>query len=98
SASSSIEELSPPKPAASFLIHKRRRRDCAPWNHLTLPQEPEMHTDFQFVDRTGAAATAPNLIPAVIIPKEAIEAEVDRLAALPPPENGRRISAIVNPM
>ena len=57
-----------------------------------------MQTDFQFVDRTGAAQKLSNLIPAVIIPKEAIEAEVDRLAALPAPENGRRVSAIVNPM
>src|SRR5260370_42299020 len=57
-----------------------------------------MQTDFQFVDRTGAEAKPSSLISAVIIPKEAIDAEIDRLASLPPPENGRRTSAIVNPM
>ncbi|MGI8743936.1 MAG: cupin domain-containing protein [Bryobacteraceae bacterium] len=56
-----------------------------------------MQSDFQFVDRTGVAAEPINLIPAVVIPKEAIDAEIERLASLPAPENGRRISAIVNP-
>src|SRR5262249_41247119 len=32
----------------------------------------------------------------VIIPKEAIEAEVARLAALPRPANGHRVSEVVN--
>src|SRR6202030_3288282 len=31
------------------------------------------------------------------IPKEAIEAEVERLASLPAPANGRRVSMVVNP-
>ncbi|HYL37930.1 MAG TPA: cupin domain-containing protein [Bryobacteraceae bacterium] len=57
-----------------------------------------MHTDFQFVDRTGLAAEPLKLIPAVIIPKEAIDAEIERLASLPAPANGRRVSAIVNPL
>src|SRR5947209_8578274 len=57
-----------------------------------------MHTDFQFIDRTGAAQKPLSLIPATVIPKEAIEAEIDRLASLPPPDNGRRVSAIVNPL
>src|SRR5260370_32469474 len=57
-----------------------------------------MHTDFQFVDRTGAAAKPLSLIPATVIPKEAIETEIDRLASLPAPANRRRVSAIVNPM
>src|SRR5258708_1899668 len=57
-----------------------------------------MQTDFGIGDSTGAEVKTPSLISAVIIPKEAIDAEIDRLASLPPPENGRRTSAIVNPM
>ncbi len=53
--------------------------------------------DYQFVDRTGVAAEPLHLIAPVVIPKEAIEAEVERLAALPAPANGRRVSMIVNP-
>src|SRR6266851_722870 len=53
--------------------------------------------DFQFIDQTGAAAEPVKLIPAMVIPKEAIEAEIERLASLPAPANGRRVSAIVNP-
>jgi gentisate 1,2-dioxygenase len=56
-----------------------------------------MQTDFQFVDQTGRSAEPLKLIPAIVIPKEAIEAEIGRLASLPAPENGRRVSAIVNP-
>ena len=52
--------------------------------------------DFQFIDQTGAAAEPVKLIPAMVIPKEAIEAEIERLASLPAPPNGRRASAIVN--
>lgn len=51
----------------------------------------------QFLDRSGCGSEEPDLWPAVIIPKEAIEAEVERLAALPRPVNGRRQSAIVHP-
>jgi gentisate 1,2-dioxygenase len=53
--------------------------------------------NYQFIDRTGAPADPMKLIPPVVVPKEAIDAEIDRLAALPPPSNGRRISQIVNP-
>ena len=35
--------------------------------------------------------------PAILIPKEQIDAEVARLADLPAPENGRRESLIVHP-
>ncbi len=52
---------------------------------------------FQFVDRSGAAYQPRKLNPAVLIKREKIEAEVARLAALPTPANGRRVSAIVNP-
>src|SRR5215471_9523588 len=54
-------------------------------------------TDFQFIDRTGAATEPVQLIAPVVIPKETIEAEVERLASLPAPANGRRVSMIVNP-
>jgi gentisate 1,2-dioxygenase len=53
---------------------------------------------YSFVDRTGAAEPKLELIPAVIIPKEAIDQEVERLASLPAPANGRRVSRIVNPV
>ena len=51
-----------------------------------------------FSDRTGLAQPESELLPAVTIPSEAIEAEVERLASLPAPANGRRVSRIVNPM
>ncbi len=54
-------------------------------------------TNFQFLDRTGSPAEPIRLIPPVVVPKESIEAEVERLASLPPPANGRRVSLIVNP-
>src|SRR5471032_2111317 len=50
-----------------------------------------------FVDRTGATAPPTELWPSVIVPKEAIEAEVERLSALPRPANGMRRSLIVHP-
>ncbi len=56
-----------------------------------------MESSFQFVDRTGLSADPLNLIAPIVVPKEAIDAESDRLASLPAPENGRRVSQIVNP-
>jgi gentisate 1,2-dioxygenase len=53
--------------------------------------------NYQFIDRTGVPADPVKLIPPVVVPKEAIDAEIERLAALPSPANGRRISMIVNP-
>jgi gentisate 1,2-dioxygenase/alkylhydroperoxidase family enzyme len=50
-----------------------------------------------FVDRTDFRTARADLWPSVVIPREDIEAEVDRLAALPQPENGRRRSLIVHP-
>lgn len=52
---------------------------------------------FAFLDRTGASHVAPKMNPAVLIPRAALDAEIDRLAALPAPANGRRVSYIVNP-
>jgi gentisate 1,2-dioxygenase len=54
--------------------------------------------EYLFVDRTGAPADPPKLIPPVVVPKEQIEAEAERLASLPAPANGRRVSEIVNPL
>jgi gentisate 1,2-dioxygenase len=52
---------------------------------------------FQFVDRTGQTAKPVELISPVVIPKEMIEAEIERLVSLPVPSNGRRTSYVVNP-
>jgi gentisate 1,2-dioxygenase len=52
---------------------------------------------FMFVDRTGLPYEQPKLLKPVIVSKEDIEAEVDRLAGLPAPVNGRRMSLICNP-
>ena len=57
------------------------------------------HNGFYFADRTGVAEPEkPDLIPAVTIPKEAIDEEIERLASLPAPANGRRVSRIANPL
>src|SRR5258707_15308392 len=53
---------------------------------------------FYFADRTGITEKKIELIPPVVIPKEAIDAEVERLAGLPAPPNGRRESRVVNPL
>ena len=57
------------------------------------------HNGYHFADRTGVSEPKKlDLIPAVTIPKEAIDEEVERLASLPAPANGRRTSRIVNPL
>src|SRR5258705_2812700 len=53
---------------------------------------------FYFADRTGITERKIELIPPVVIPKEAIDTEVERLASLPAPANGRRESRVVNPL
>jgi gentisate 1,2-dioxygenase len=52
---------------------------------------------FEFVDRSGAAASPHRPMRPVVISKEAIGAEAARLAGLPRPANGHRVSQIVNP-
>src|SRR3984885_9766498 len=54
--------------------------------------------DFHFADRSGAIEPNIELIPPVVIPKEAMDAEIERLASLPAPANGRRESCVVNPL
>ena len=53
-----------------------------------------MNETARFIDQTGARPAAMDLWPAIVIPKEAIDAEVERLAGLPRPANGRRRSII----
>ena len=51
-----------------------------------------MNETVRFLDQTGARPGTMDLWPAVVIPKETIDAEVERLASLPRPANGRRRS------
>src|SRR5438045_9653005 len=55
-----------------------------------------MRNDY-FRDQTGASPQALDLWPPVVIAKEEIDAEIDRLAKLPVPANGRRRSLVVHP-
>jgi gentisate 1,2-dioxygenase len=61
---------------------------------------------FKFIDRTGAAnpdrltlsgENRQKFIPPVIVKKEMIDAEIERLAGLPAPANGRRMSLVAHP-
>jgi gentisate 1,2-dioxygenase len=61
-------------------------------------QNTMQDTSYYFADHTGVAEKKVDLIPAVTIPKEAIDAEIERLASLPTPANGRRESMIANPL
>ncbi len=51
-----------------------------------------------FLDRSGGAPAPIELWPAVVIPKERIDSEVERLASAPRPDNGRRRALIVHPL
>jgi gentisate 1,2-dioxygenase len=51
----------------------------------------------RFVDRTGAVPDSLDLWPSIVIPKETIDAEIERLAGLPRPANGRRRALISHP-
>lgn len=53
---------------------------------------------YKFVDRTGAVNEPPRLIPPVVIKKKDIEIEIERLANLPTPANGRRESLVAYPL
>jgi gentisate 1,2-dioxygenase len=52
---------------------------------------------YRFVDKTGLAERPLTLIPPVVIKKKDIDAEIQRLADLPAPANGRRESRVVSP-
>lgn len=52
----------------------------------------------QLIDTTGKpASNAADLWPSLVIRKEEIDAEIERLADLPTPDNGRRSALIVHP-
>ena len=59
--------------------------------------KPQMNETVRFIDQSGAKPGAMDLWPAIVIPKETIDAEVERLASLPRPANGRRRSLIAHP-
>ena len=52
---------------------------------------------YRLVDVSGASAREQEFWPSIIIPKEAIDAEIERLADAPRPANGRRGSLVVHP-
>jgi len=56
------------------------------------------HQGFSFADRTGVVESKVELIPPIVIPKESIDTEIERLASLPAPANGRRVSQVRNPL
>src|SRR3989442_15964082 len=49
-----------------------------------------------FIDRTGLPYEQPKIQKPLIVSKEEIEAEVERLSSLRAPANGRRMSVICN--
>ena len=55
-----------------------------------------MRNDY-FRDQTGATPKPIDLWEPIVIPKEEIDAEIERLASLPLPANGRRRSMFVHP-
>ncbi|HJZ67000.1 MAG TPA: gentisate 1,2-dioxygenase [Blastocatellia bacterium] len=52
---------------------------------------------FMFIDRTGLNEEPLRFPEPVVIKNQAIDAEVERLASLPEPKNGRRVSMVVHP-
>ena len=52
---------------------------------------------YKFIDRTGVESESPRLIPPVVIKKKEIDAEIERLASLARPANGRRESRVAHP-
>ena len=53
---------------------------------------------YDFIDYTGVESEPPRLIPPVVIKKKDIDAEIERLANLPVPANGRRESRVAHPL
>src|SRR5258708_16944961 len=56
-----------------------------------------MSDTVRFIDRPGASPTALDLWPSIVISKETIDAEIERLASQPRPANGRRRALIAHP-
>ncbi|WP_156677707.1 cupin domain-containing protein [Sphingomonas profundi] len=57
-----------------------------------------MEARAQFVDVSGKAPEAPEVWPSIVITREEIEAEVERLANAPKPANGVRSTNLVHPL
>jgi gentisate 1,2-dioxygenase len=57
-----------------------------------------MTSELKFVDVSGAPARAQADWPTLILPKAAIDAEIERLASRPVATDGRRASSIAHPM
>jgi gentisate 1,2-dioxygenase len=53
--------------------------------------------EYVFIDHTGTSAPPVKLIAPVVIKKESLDAEIERLASLPAPANGRRVSVVAHP-
>src|SRR2546426_1433385 len=53
--------------------------------------------NYRFVDRSGPESEPLALIPPVVIKKKDIDAEIERLANLAAPVNGRRESRVAHP-
>lgn len=51
----------------------------------------------RFIDHSGETPSGPAPWPALVVPRASIEREIERLADLPIPANGRRASAVVHP-
>src|SRR3546814_1274487 len=50
-----------------------------------------------FLDQSGQTPQGPDIWPAIVVPRASIEREIERLADLPAPANGRRATSIVHP-
>lgn len=57
-----------------------------------------MEQQIKLVDVSGAPVREQAFWPTVVLPRAAIEAEIERLASLPRPANGRRAASINHPM
>src|SRR5205814_1043771 len=76
--------------AASCRIPNGFLRDCAPpGSNQQSARRFNMEQAIKFIDRSGMASVGLNLIPAALIKKAQIDSEIERLANLPVPANGR---------
>ncbi len=66
---------------------------------MTVSDRPRSagRADLRFEDRSGASPRTPEAWRPLAVPRDRIEAEIDRLAARPAPADGRRVSSIVHP-
>jgi gentisate 1,2-dioxygenase len=61
--------------------------------HIT----PTEHNALHFLDHSGQGPRSPRIWEPMLVTKEAIDAEIARLVAIPAPVNGKRSSVIVHP-